>query len=164
MEQALHDHFIGVFGTPVVAQTTLNFEALGIDTLDLSDQEADFIEEEVWGAIKALPSDKAPGLDRFTGAFYKASWHVIKTKLMAAIQTFANADNRNMAKLNNALIVLLPKKVGATSPGDFTASPSWCPRYWLSDWRQDWASLSPRTRTPSSGIGPSMIISNTSKG
>jgi hypothetical protein len=24
--------------------------------------------------------------------------------------------------------------------------------------------LSPRTRTPSSGIGPSMIISNTSKG
>jgi hypothetical protein len=38
---------------------------------------------------------------------------------MAAIQTFTNVDNRSMAKLNNALIVLLPKKVGATSPGDF---------------------------------------------
>jgi hypothetical protein len=47
MEQALHDHFVGVFDTPVAAQTTLNFEALGIHALDLSDQEAEFTEQEI---------------------------------------------------------------------------------------------------------------------
>lgn len=81
--------------------------------------EAHITEEEVWAAIKALPSDKAPGPDGFTGALYKSSWHIIKPKIMEAVHTFAQADNRSMGKLNNALIVLLPKKVGAMAPGDF---------------------------------------------
>jgi hypothetical protein len=38
---------------------------------------------------------------------------------MVAIQAFAHADNRSMSRLNKALIVLLPKKVGAASLGDF---------------------------------------------
>jgi hypothetical protein len=46
---------------------------LGIVALDLSELEADISEEEVWDAIKALPSDKAPCPDGFTGAFYKST-------------------------------------------------------------------------------------------
>jgi len=38
---------------------------------------------------------------------------------MAAIQSFARGDYRGLEKLYNALIVLLPKKVGATCPADF---------------------------------------------
>lgn len=81
--------------------------------------EADISEEEVWDAIKALPSDKAPSSDGFTGAFYKLIWPTIKPEIMAVIQAFAHTDNRSMSRLNNALIVLLPKKVGAASLGDF---------------------------------------------
>lgn len=38
---------------------------------------------------------------------------------MAAFQAFAHGGSRDMGKLNNALVVLLPKSVGAASPGDF---------------------------------------------
>lgn len=119
MESALHGHFAGIFGTPASATTSINLHALGIQSLDLTDQDHAFTEEEVWAAIKDTPSDRAPGPDGFTGAFYKSSWHIIKTDVMAAIHAFAHADSRNLQKLNNALIVLIPKKPGARSPGDF---------------------------------------------
>ena len=38
---------------------------------------------------------------------------------MEAIQAFTQHETRSMHRLNNALIVLLPKKVGALPPGDF---------------------------------------------
>ena len=38
---------------------------------------------------------------------------------MDAVHTFAHADSRAMERLNNAIIVLLPKKVGASCPADF---------------------------------------------
>lgn len=69
MEQALHEHFVGVFGSPASTGTTLNLQALGIAPIDLTDQEVDFGLEEVWNVIKAMPSDRAPKPDGFTGAF-----------------------------------------------------------------------------------------------
>lgn len=38
---------------------------------------------------------------------------------MAAVRAFASGDRRGLDNLNNALIVLLPKRVGASSPADF---------------------------------------------
>jgi hypothetical protein len=80
--------------------------------LDLSELEADITKEEVRDAIKALPSDKALGPNGFMGAFYKSTWSIIKPEIMAAVQAFAHADNRSMSRLNNALIVLLPRRSG----------------------------------------------------
>ena len=119
MELALHKHFAGVFGSAPSEGRTLNFETLGFHHLNLDDQDLHFSAEEVWTAIKALPSDRAPGPDGFTGAFYKASWPVIRDELMEAVHAFELGNTRNMNRLNNALIVLLPKKVGANCPSDF---------------------------------------------
>ena len=66
-----------------------------------------------------MPADRAPGPDGFTGMFYKTAWPVIKEDIMAAIQCFTQGDCRGLDRLNNALIVLLPKKVGASCPADF---------------------------------------------
>jgi hypothetical protein len=115
----LHEHFSAVFGTAASGGTTLNFLALGIQPLDLSEQEAAITPEEVWATIKAMPSDRAPGPDGFTGAFYKSSWGTISNEVMAAVVAFAQGNIRSMDKLNNALVVLLPKKVGANCPADF---------------------------------------------
>jgi len=38
---------------------------------------------------------------------------------MEAVHAFELGNTRNMNRLNNALIVLLPKKVGANCPSDF---------------------------------------------
>lgn len=93
--------------------------ALGIHQINLDDQDHTFSEQEVWTAIKEMPSEKAPGPDGFTGAFYKSGWPIVKDEVMATIHSFAHADNRAFSKLNNALIVLVPKKMGARCPTDF---------------------------------------------
>jgi hypothetical protein len=43
--------------------------------------------EEVWNTVKQLPGDKPPGLDGFTGRFYKNCWQIIKGGIMRAIST-----------------------------------------------------------------------------
>jgi hypothetical protein len=108
-----------VFGTAATTGTTLNFQALGIEPIDLADQDLPFTTEEVWAAIKAMPAEKAPGPNGFTGTFYKSSWTVIQAEIMDAIQAFAQHQTWSLHRLNNALIVLLPKKMGASAPADF---------------------------------------------
>jgi hypothetical protein len=54
--------------------------------VDLTDLDAPFSEKEVWETIKQLPSDKAPGLDGFTGG-YKACWPIIKQDMMRVVST-----------------------------------------------------------------------------
>jgi hypothetical protein len=59
-----------------------------------------------------LPSDRAPGPDGYTGYFYKSTWSVIKQDVIATLNAFFFGDSRYFHKLNNAFIVLLPKKQG----------------------------------------------------
>jgi hypothetical protein len=53
---------------------TINLEALNIPVADLGGLDSMFTEEEVWKTIREMPSDKAPGPDGFTGAFYQRAW------------------------------------------------------------------------------------------
>lgn len=115
MEQALFEHFSAVFGTAASGGTTINFNALGIQPLQLADLEADIDAEGVWKAIRELP----PGPDGFTGAFYKTAWPIIRDDVMSAVQAFTGGDHQGFDKLNNALIVLLTKKIGASCLVDF---------------------------------------------
>ena len=112
MEDALYQHFVGVFGTPAPGGFSLDFQALGIQQLSLLDQEALITREEVWAA-------SAPGPDGFTGAFYKTAWPIIQEEVFDAVQAFAQGNARSMARLNNSLVALLPKKAGANCPADF---------------------------------------------
>jgi hypothetical protein len=66
-----------------------------------------------------MPSDRAPGPDGFTGAFYKTVWPIIQTEVMEAIEASSFGNTRNMGKMNNTLVALLPKKVSASSPSDY---------------------------------------------
>lgn len=122
MESALHSHFAAVFDTASAPDTTLDFQELGIQPMDLADLEMPFGQEEVWAAIKALPCDRAPGPDGFTGAFYKTAWPIIKLELMEAIQAFAQSNRRSLGRLNSALVALLTKKIGASHRPIFVRS------------------------------------------
>jgi hypothetical protein len=87
--------------------------------LDLDCLADPFSEAEVKGAIFQMPSDKAPGPDGFTGAFFKRCWETIKEDLMGVINQFGNLHAENFHWLNSANIALLPKKEGAEEVGDF---------------------------------------------
>jgi hypothetical protein len=59
-----------VLGSIQNREFTVNLEALNIPVTELRELDNMFIEEEVWNKIREMPSDRAPGPDGFTGAFY----------------------------------------------------------------------------------------------
>ena len=69
--------------------------------------------------MQDIASDKAPGPDGFIGAFYKACWDYIKGDLLAATNFFFSRHDQHFNLLNNAHIVLLPKREDAASVGDY---------------------------------------------
>jgi hypothetical protein len=119
METAIRDHFKGVFGQPGSGAHTIDFQAIGISPQDFSALDLPFSEEEVERVVREMPADRAPGPDGFTGAFYKAAWTQIKEDVVAALNTMLFGDCRAFYRLNNAFIVLLPKRHGALSPSDY---------------------------------------------
>ena len=78
-----------------------------------------FTEQEVWQAIKQSPAEKSPGPDGFSGGFFKACWNIINFYLHAALNQLHKMDSRGLARINKALIVLIPKKQGADVLADF---------------------------------------------
>jgi hypothetical protein len=77
------------------------------------------MEEDVNAAVDNTASDKAPGPDGFTGAFFKACWSIIKIDVMAVINQFSNLHTNNLHWLNSISIALIPKKKGAKDVSDF---------------------------------------------
>lgn len=69
--------------------------------------------------MRDMPSSRAPGLDGFTGAFYKAAWATIKNDVLLALNALFFGDSQMFHKLNNAFIILLPKKPDAATPADY---------------------------------------------
>ena len=81
--------------------------------------DAAFTEEEVKDAINKTASDKAPGPDGFTGAFFKSCWNIIKVDIMAVVNQFGALHTNNFHWLNSTNIALIPKKEGAEEVTDF---------------------------------------------
>jgi hypothetical protein len=76
--------------------------------------EADFSEEEILTAIKGSYAEEAPGLDGFSFLFYQKFWPIIKSDLIDVVKGFERGEV-NMARLNFARIILIPKEEGANT-------------------------------------------------
>lgn len=74
----IQDHFATIMGPTGQRSQDVNWDSINLPSLDLSSLAEPFTEEEIKHAILDIPSDKAPGPDGFTGAFYKACWAIIK--------------------------------------------------------------------------------------
>jgi Mn-dependent DtxR family transcriptional regulator len=68
------DHFHNHLGSYAQRKHGLNFEALGWQPQQLLHLDTPFTEQEVAATIKAMPKEKAPGLDGFKGAFFSSCW------------------------------------------------------------------------------------------
>jgi hypothetical protein len=53
---------------------------------------------------------KAPGPDGFIGVFYKKCWSIIKVDLIRAVMSFYSHRMARPNLINEANIVLMPKK------------------------------------------------------
>ncbi|KAM0869563.1 hypothetical protein ACQ4PT_040591 [Festuca glaucescens] len=86
---------------------------------DLEDLGSIFTEDEVWGVIREMQPDCAPGPDGFSGGFYQRAWPIIKRDIMAAVLKLFVGDGRGFGKLNGAIITLIPKRLEAVEVGDY---------------------------------------------
>jgi hypothetical protein len=118
-EKVIGDYFTSHIGSSAPRQASLDWHSLGYTPRDLSDLELPFTQDEVKDTIDSMPSDKAPGPDGFTGAFFKASWEIIKDDIMAAINSLYAMNSQSFQFLNSANIVLLPKKNDALRVTDY---------------------------------------------
>src|SRR5438128_4958656 len=53
------------------------------------------------------------------GAFYKSVWSVIKDDVVKDLNAFYLTDGHAFCYLNDALLVLIPKKADTSSPKDY---------------------------------------------
>jgi hypothetical protein len=114
-----HNHFDQILGTESPASSQFNWDALGLNSLDLSDLELPFSMDEIKRAIDDMPADRAPGPDGFSGGFFRACWDTIRDDLHAALRQIYLLDRRGLRRINTALIALIPKAPGADSLKDF---------------------------------------------
>jgi hypothetical protein len=121
MEVLVFEHFNAIFGQAAVRRSSINFEVLGILPVDLHQLDLAITPEEVWAAIRDMPSDKALGLDGFTGAFFKSAWQIINDDFMEAINAFIEGSGQRLHLINNALVVHLPEE-GHLTPGILQAN------------------------------------------
>jgi hypothetical protein len=70
-------------------------------------------QDEVRVAINEIPNDKAPGLDGFTGVFFKRCWETIKLDVMNVLKLFRSLHSKNFNVIYSSNIAFLPKKNGS---------------------------------------------------
>uniref|UniRef100_A0A2N9GB44 Integrase catalytic domain-containing protein n=1 Tax=Fagus sylvatica TaxID=28930 RepID=A0A2N9GB44_FAGSY len=124
----LADHFFqdcseapaqGLFSDDEVRRPLL--DGVVFSTIDESDRDMldrAFTEDEVWGVVRNMGGDKAPGPDGFSLAFFQSCWDIIKQDVMNVFHDFHTS--RNFVKsLNVTFLALIPKKPGAQECKDF---------------------------------------------
>jgi hypothetical protein len=73
--------------------------------------EFEFSEAEIKKAIEGSYAEGASGFDDFSFLFYQRFWPIIKDDLMAMVKIFEEGE-MSIARLNYAMIILIPKEDG----------------------------------------------------
>jgi len=117
--QCVFQHFSHKLGLQQQREVTLDWSQINLVRHDLQHLEMEFTEDELKATMHDIAPDKAPGPDGYIGTFYKASWEIVKADLLAAANYFFNSHDQHFNLLNNAHIILLPKKKDAITVADF---------------------------------------------
>jgi len=64
-----------------------------------------------------MPTDKAPGLDGFTGIFFKECWEIIKDDLTAAFNQLHNLNAQGFDFIKLGQFFPPPQEVGCHQSG-----------------------------------------------
>jgi hypothetical protein len=86
--------------------------------VDLTHLAAPFTCAEAKLAIQQMNRNSAPGPDGFGPGFYVAAWETVAPKILQFVHAFANGQV-DLDWVNRAFIVLVAKKNGAVTPGDY---------------------------------------------
>jgi hypothetical protein len=108
--QEAHRHFLEILGSRGERNSVICLENLGYSPFDLSDMDAMINDDEIKYVVMGMHSEKAPGPDGFIGLFYKGCFEMIREDLSKAINDFYHHKCKSLHLVNEANIVLLPKR------------------------------------------------------
>lgn len=74
--------------------------------------------EEIKREVFALPANKTPGPDGYTGEFFRKTWNILGDDFTSAVLEFFRSG-KLLKQWNCTAISLVPKKLGADRIGDF---------------------------------------------
>jgi hypothetical protein len=117
--EAIFHHFDGIFEVDAPRVCILDFGQLQLPHVDLSGIDSCFAEEDVWAAICAMPADKAPGPDGFSGQYFRIAWSVIKTDVIRAFHALWALDFRSLYLVNQSYTFLLGKHTASEEIKDY---------------------------------------------
>ncbi|WVZ55635.1 LOW QUALITY PROTEIN: hypothetical protein U9M48_006273, partial [Paspalum notatum var. saurae] len=117
--RAAHANSKNLLGAPPARENTLNWNVMGLNTLQGDLLELPFEEEEILAAINKLNAENAPGPDGFTGLFFRIAWPIVKEDVLRAFNYFYQLHDQHFRNLNSAHICLIPKNAEAVSFSDF---------------------------------------------
>lgn len=60
-----------------------------------------FTVDKIWGVVKELPPDRAPGPDEFVRAFYQRAWPVIQDEIMASLLKLYMGNGHGVNRLDS---------------------------------------------------------------
>lgn len=119
MAEAAFQQFSVIISSTDARDYSLDLDTIDPRSFDLSSLEQPFTEEEVWNAVKQLPTGKSPGPDGFSAEFLRSCWDVIKDDFMDAFAKLYHMNGRGFQCLNEAFVTLLPKRADAATLGDY---------------------------------------------
>jgi hypothetical protein len=78
-----------------------------------------FSNEELKKVVMETPKEKASGPNGFIGLFFSHCWEIIKDDIATTVNQFYNLNQQGLQFLNQAFIVLIPKKENPQAMSDF---------------------------------------------
>jgi hypothetical protein len=114
-EDKLHEaqqNFLKVLSRRGARHSVFWWDNLGYTLFELSDLDYMITDNEIKKLVMELQSEKAPGPDGFIGLFYKCCVELIRDDLSKAINDCYHHKCKNMHLVNEANIILLPKREG----------------------------------------------------
>uniref|UniRef100_A0A8I7B1C9 Reverse transcriptase domain-containing protein n=1 Tax=Hordeum vulgare subsp. vulgare TaxID=112509 RepID=A0A8I7B1C9_HORVV len=118
----LHDYFKNIIGTTSNSAINFDLDRLLSDSKLTTSQACSLIRpfslEEIKMAILTMNVNASPRPDGFGPAFFRINWDLVKHDLLALMNDF-HIGSADLRRINRAFIVLLPKRVGASSPDNF---------------------------------------------
>jgi hypothetical protein len=118
--KVIFDHFFQHLGSYEPRTRSLKLNNLGWQPKDLHHLELPILTTELHQVILDAPKEKSPGPDGFIGIFFSLWWDIIKIDLMNAVQHFFTLNQKGLHLLNQAFIVLIPKKANPQRITDFS--------------------------------------------
>jgi hypothetical protein len=106
----IYNHFQNHIGSYSPRNHAFNYVELGWQPQHLQHLDLPFSEDEVEKTIKSMPKEKVPGPDGFIGSFFINRWGIVKDDLMTAVNQFYTRHQQGLHYLNQAWVVLIPKK------------------------------------------------------